>query len=267
MADTERYHQYQLEGSVPELYERVFVPMLTRPQIEQIFAIAPLHEGDRVLDAACGTGIVTRLAVERFGNIGSIVGVDLNPAMLEVARANMPTTRIPLEWQHGDLCDLPFPDNCFDVVLCNQGLQFVPDKSAALHEIRRVLVSGAQFVFTVWSENPFQSALSDALRRHVSEEAATSCLSMLQLKNAATVRKFLADAAFHPIEMQEIVITYRLQASVKAVVETMALTPVFVPEESRMTIGQEVCAALQDYRDGNELIVPGKNHLVKTRTP
>jgi ubiquinone/menaquinone biosynthesis C-methylase UbiE len=136
-----------------------------------------LHQGDRVLDVACGTGIVTRLVVQRFPNIASIVGMDLNPGMLEVARANTPTTGVPVEWQQGDLCALPFPEDHCDVVLCNQGMQFVPDKSVALGEIKRVLVSGGQLVFTVWSEvPPYFAALAEALGRHVSAEVGCVCI-------------------------------------------------------------------------------------------
>jgi ubiquinone/menaquinone biosynthesis C-methylase UbiE len=75
-----------------------------------------LQAGDRVLDAACGTGIVTRVAVQRYSHLGYIVGVDLNLGMLEVARAHTPATRVPIAWRHGDVCALPFADASFEVV-------------------------------------------------------------------------------------------------------------------------------------------------------
>ena len=144
--------RFQLEGNGPQLYERETVPLSARPMVERMFDHVSLHAGDRVLDVACGTGIVTRVAVERFENIASIVALDLNPGMLEVARENMPTTGIPIEWRQGDMCALPYPDDSFDVVLCSQGLQFVPDKLAALREMRRVLVSGGRLAFQVFRE-------------------------------------------------------------------------------------------------------------------
>ena len=90
-----------------------------------MFAYVTLHIGDRVLDAACGTGIVTCVAAQRFSNLAHIIGVDLNPGMLDVARANTPTTGIPVEWRQGDVGSLPFSDGRFEVVLCQQGLQFI----------------------------------------------------------------------------------------------------------------------------------------------
>jgi ubiquinone/menaquinone biosynthesis C-methylase UbiE len=82
---------------------------LALPQTELMFAHVLLHAGDRVLDAACGTVIVIRVTVQRWGNLRKIVGVDLNPGMLDVTRANTPATGIPTAWLQGDLRALPFP--------------------------------------------------------------------------------------------------------------------------------------------------------------
>jgi ubiquinone/menaquinone biosynthesis C-methylase UbiE len=262
--------RFQLEGNAPQLYERYTVPSLARPQTELMFAHVSLHEGDRVLDAACGTGIVTRVAVQRCGNLGEIVGVDLNPGMLDVARANTPATGVPIEWRQGDLCALPFPHGSFDVVLCNQGLQFVPDKLAALREIRRVLVADGRLAFTVWSESPFMAVRADALTRHVSPAVAASSLAPFALRDAATVRQLVDEAGFRAIEMQVLEFMERTPASVEAVLEGMARSPyardvAAVPEATRLALGQEVCAALQAYRDGDNFVLPCKMHLVQAR--
>jgi ubiquinone/menaquinone biosynthesis C-methylase UbiE len=174
MAET----RYQLAGNAPQLYERETVHTLGRPSAELMLARVPLRAGDRVLDAACGTGIVTRVAVQRYGDLGHVIGVDLNAGMLDVARANSPATRVPIEWRQADVCALPFSDARFEVVLCQQGLQFVPVPSVALREMRRVLVPGGRLACTVFSEIPaYYAALAEALARHVSADAATSCLS------------------------------------------------------------------------------------------
>jgi ubiquinone/menaquinone biosynthesis C-methylase UbiE len=109
---------------------------MSKPLAEMLFEHVPLHDGDRVIDVACGTGIIARVATARFANLASITGVDCNPEMLDIARANAPRTRTAIAWRHGDACHLPFPDHCFDVVLCQHGLQFIPDKGIALHEMR-----------------------------------------------------------------------------------------------------------------------------------
>jgi SAM-dependent methyltransferase len=91
--------------------------------------------GKRVLDVACGTGVVARLASERVGSTGSVVGVDINPAMLAVARRIRPD----LEWRKGDAAALPCDSAEFDVVVSQMAMMFFPDPAAALREMRRVV--------------------------------------------------------------------------------------------------------------------------------
>lgn len=261
--------RYQLEGNAPQLYEQFNVPTSTRPSAELMLENLSLHEGDRVLDAACGTGIVTRLIAERFGNIRSIVGMDLNPGMLDVARANTPKTGVPIEWKQGDLCALPFPDNSFDVVLCNQGMQFVPDKSVALGEIQRVLVPGGRLAFAVWGNiHPHARAVADALTRHISAEVAASSLSGYALRDADTIRQLVDAAGFHHLNMQELSMTRRDPATTDTVLAYIARSPyareiAAITEDARQAIGQEVVDALQPYLEGNDFVVPQKVHLVQ----
>ncbi len=263
--------QYQLAGNAPQLYERETVQTLGRPLAQLMFAHVSLHAGDRVLDAACGTGIVTRVAVQRCGNLSHIIGVDLNPGMLDVARANTPTTGVPVEWRQGDVGALPFPHGSFEVVLCQQGLQFVPDPFAALREMRRVLVPGGRLAFTVFSEVPaYYAALADALARHVSADAATSCLSRYTLRDATTLQMLVNDAGFGAIAIHVLEVRRRMPASAASVVEAMARAPyardvAAVEEDVRQAIGQEVSAALHAYRDGDEVVIPHRSHLVQAQ--
>lgn len=266
MADTDRY---QLKDNAPQVYEQGVVPLMFRPLAELTFKSVSLDGSERVLDAACGTGIVTRVAMERFSNIRKMVGVDLNPGMLEVAGANTPKTNIPIEWQQGDICALPFPDGSFDVVLCQQSLQFIPDKAAALREMRRVLADNGKLVFTVWIESPYHTALADALTRHVSAEAAKGCLSPYALHDARTVRKLVSDAGFRNIDMRLLEVMIRVSpSSADSLFETIAARSSFAREisEVRATLYQEVSVALQAYRNGNDFVIPWKSHLVQTQT-
>src|SRR5262249_60545343 len=102
----------------------------------------PPGRGDRVVDVACGTGIVARIAAARVGPSGVVVGVDLNPGMLNVARSVSLTdsrSAAPIQWQEASADKLPFPGESFDIVYCQLGLQFFADRPAALREMRRVL--------------------------------------------------------------------------------------------------------------------------------
>jgi ubiquinone/menaquinone biosynthesis C-methylase UbiE len=263
--------QYQLAGNAPQLYERETVHTLGRPLAELMGAHVPLQAGDRVLDAACGTGIVTRVAVQRYSHLGHIVGVDLNLGMLEVARAHTPATRVPIEWRQSDVCTLPFADGRFEVVLCQQGLQFVPDPRAALREIRRVLVPGGRLACTVLSEVPaYYAVLAAALARHVSADAATSCLSRDTVREATTLRQLVEDAGFGAVEMRVLEVMRRMPGSAASVVEGMARAPyarevAAVEEAVRQAVGQEVSAALDAYRAGDEVVIPHRSHLVQAQ--
>jgi ubiquinone/menaquinone biosynthesis C-methylase UbiE len=267
MADT----RYQLEGNAPQRYERETVHTLGRPLAELMFEHVSLSAGDRVLDAACGTGIVTRVAAQRFAHLAHITGVDLNPGMLEVARAHTPMTDIPIAWHQGDVCALPFAAGCFEVVLCQQGLQFVPDPGGALREMRRVLVAGGRLAFTVFSEVPvYYAVLADALARYVSADAARSCLSRYTLRDAQLLRKLVEAAGFGAVKMQVLEVMRRMPGSPVSVVEGMARAPyarevTAVAEGVRHVIGQEVSVALQGYHDGDEVVIPHRSHLVQAQ--
>lgn len=217
--------QYQLEGNAPQLFERDNAQTLGKPLAEQVFNHVELQAGDRVLDAACGTGIVTRVAAQRVVNVGKFVGIDRNTGMLDVARELAPSN-VTVEWRQGDLSALPFPDNSFDVVLCQNGLQFVPDKSAALHDIHRVLVDGGRLAFTVWSEiTPYNLALSEALARHISAEAAASARALYQFRDAKTIRDVVEGAGFQEVKMQELVVISPRPASAEGIIADTARSP------------------------------------------
>ncbi len=126
--------------SFPEVYEQALVGPLFQPWAQSLLDDVELKPGEGVLDIACGTGIVARLAKERLGPTGRVVGVDVNPQMLAVARRVAPT----IDWREGDASALPLRgDEQFDVVLCQQGFQFFQDRAAAARQMRRALVRGA----------------------------------------------------------------------------------------------------------------------------
>jgi ubiquinone/menaquinone biosynthesis C-methylase UbiE len=117
---------WQLEGSAAELYQRYLVPAITMKWAEDLIDRAQPRAGEAILDVACGTGVVARLAAQRVTQ-GQVTGLDLNAGMLAVARG-MPYEGPPISWIEGSALDLPFPSDSFDVVLCQLGLQFFPDR-------------------------------------------------------------------------------------------------------------------------------------------
>ena len=153
--------------SLPELYERELVGPLFRPWAELLIERARLSEGDSILDIACGTGVVARLAKTRIGPQSRVTGIDLSPDMLKVARSLDPR----IEWIQGNAESLPIvPDDRFDVAFCHQGLQFVADRPAAAREMHRVLTPAGRALVAVWrgiDESPFFMDLNRVAERHV----------------------------------------------------------------------------------------------------
>jgi len=129
---------FQISLEQAETYEELFVPALFGQWAPFLVDIAGVAPGHRVLDVACGTGVVARAAAEQVGENGSVVGLDLNPAMVQVASR----ARSDIEWRVGDAGDLPFADEQFDRVLCQSALFFFPDPRGALAEMARVVDQG-----------------------------------------------------------------------------------------------------------------------------
>jgi SAM-dependent methyltransferase len=167
MTDQQQWH---LAGTAPEIYAEHLVPAVFAPWAPVLLDAAAVEIGHTVLDLACGTGVVAAAAAERVGPSGAVTGVDINPGMIAVAARTQ-----GVRWAQADAAHLPFPDDGFDRVLCQAGLQFVPDRLGALHEMRRVLRPGGRVALLVWRALHHSSgfaALADALQAVVGPEAA-----------------------------------------------------------------------------------------------
>ncbi len=131
----------------PEIYERVLVQPLFRPFAEELVARLKPAQGDSLIDVACGTGIVARIARQRLGPTARIVAVDQAPPMLGVAR----TVDSTIDWREGNASALPVREGeTFSLLTCHQGLQFFPDKPAAVREMRRVLAPHGRVAIGCW---------------------------------------------------------------------------------------------------------------------
>jgi SAM-dependent methyltransferase len=135
-------------GSVPGKYDRLLGPVLFEPYARDLVARLERRDGVRVLEVACGTGIVTRRLREELPESSTLVATDLNEPMLDEARRNVPLAGVT--WQQADAQELPFRDESFDAYVCQFGLMFLPDKVGGLGEARRVLAPGGQLLANVW---------------------------------------------------------------------------------------------------------------------
>ena len=199
---SQQVHDGELMRRAAENYERYFVPSIGAPVAADLLKAASLRPGERVLDAACGTGVVTKLAAERVHPGGAVFGLDPNPAMLAVARA---TTRsdVSIDWRQGPAEDLPFPDESFDTVLCGMGLQFFSDKEAAMREFHRVLVPGGRVAANVPGPAPRPlQVMADGLARHIGREAASFVHTVFSLHDPDDLRNLARQADFDDVDVR-----------------------------------------------------------------
>lgn len=260
---------FQLQGNAPQIYEEQSVPTIFRPLTELTLRQVDIPAGARIVDVACGTGIVARLVAEKVGKSGSVVGVDLNAGMIEVAKQNSPMTGPNVEWRQGDVTALPFPDASFDFAFCQQGLQFFPEKLEALKEIRRVLAPGKTVVLTVWSAvSPLASAIADALNRYVSAEAAKSSLAPFSFHDPNVIQALLAESGFLDIHMEILVFERRLGPAEDSIPGAMASDTYANDVEkldrtTRTALFKEVGEALQNYRKDGGFAISIESHLIR----
>lgn len=161
----------QVSGSAAEVYEEFFVPALFREWAEPVAAAAGFREGQRVLDVACGTGVLARAALQRVGDRGSVVGLDINEGMLSVARRTAPL----VEWKLGRAEEIPYESETFGAVGSQFGLMFFDDRMAALREMYRVLRPGGKMAVVVWDSLERTAGfarLVDLLQRLFGDEVA-----------------------------------------------------------------------------------------------
>ena len=160
-------------GAIPQFYAQYLVPILFQPYAADLASRVALKQPTRVLELAAGTGVLTRQLADTLPWEVSIVATDLSQPMLDQAAAT--GTVRPVEWCQADAQQLPFPDEAFDVVVCQFGVMFFPDKDRAFAEARRVLRPHGQFIFNVWDrieENEFTQTVLQAVRPLLREDRA-----------------------------------------------------------------------------------------------
>ncbi|MGE0113402.1 MAG: class I SAM-dependent methyltransferase [Steroidobacteraceae bacterium] len=158
-------------GSIPQLYEQYMVPLFFEVYADDLAARIARRRPSRILEIAAGTGILTRRLASILAPDVSIVATDLNQPMLDQAAAL--GAQRPIEWRQADAMQLPYPDESFDVVACQFGVMFFPDKPKAFSEARRVLAPGGAFIFNVWDrldQNEFAETVTQAVERLFPED-------------------------------------------------------------------------------------------------
>ena len=268
--------QWQVAGSAPEVYERELVPAVFGAWAPILVELAEPRPSERVLDVACCTGVVARIAATRVGPTGTVVGIDLNPGMLSLARSLVSRDSRSggqLQWQEASADKLPFPDGSFNVVYCQLGLQFFADRPAALREMRRVLGTEGRLAVMVWRgihESPGFAVLADALQRHVGQAAAAIMRAPFGLSNADELEALVRAAGFQNVAIQQRSGTVRFPSVERFVLSYVAGSPLAGPvsqadDAARAGLITDVRNALGKFTNNNELAFPIAAHLLSAR--
>jgi ubiquinone/menaquinone biosynthesis C-methylase UbiE len=254
------------DGGPASIYEAQLVSSIFEPLARILIERARPQPGEHVLDAACGTGIVARLVAPMVGPSGRVVGLDYDPIMIEMARSRAPE----IEWRQGDLQDLPFPDRFYDLVICQQGLQYLPDPGAGLRQIHRVLRPGGRMVLATWSDlakSPGHVLLFRALAAAIGPDRARPVA--WSLADEAQLLELVAQAGFVSVTTTVITLQtkYRsarafveivLEGSSKVTREELAQ----IPADRKAAFINEVALLLHDYETSNALTLPMESRLL-----
>jgi SAM-dependent methyltransferase len=215
-------------GSAPESYERYFVPAIGAPLGADLVEAATLNPDERVLDVACGTGIVARLAADRIGSGGLVAGLDVNPGMLSVARLVTPRSA-GIDWHEASAEAMPLQDEMFDAVVCQMGLQFFSDRIAALREMHRVLVPGGRMILSTVGPMPDLFAiLAEVLTRHERPEIAAFVHQVFSLHDAGHLEDLGRAAGLSALSVRRGVRALKLPAPTEFLWQYVHSTPLAV---------------------------------------
>jgi SAM-dependent methyltransferase len=242
--------QLQAQIAAAKAYEELFVPALFKQWPPLLAGVAKIESGHRVLDVACGTGILARELAVRVGPAGSITGLDVTPGMLEVARNLAPD----INWKHGSAEALPFPDQSFDRVVSQFGMMFFPDRVKSLREMLRVLVSRGHLAVAVWDSLESMPAYMEEvalLERIAGTPAANALRAPFVLGNKNDLLKFAKEANVATVEVKTHVGTANFP-SLRSLVESdlrgwLPLLGVHVEEVMIQEILKEAEVALRKY--------------------
>jgi ubiquinone/menaquinone biosynthesis C-methylase UbiE len=258
-----------------ESYERFMVPSLFAPWATYLVQRANPQLGEHVLDIACGTGIVARSIAPLVGSRGIVIGVDVNPDMIDMARTAAERDHIAIEWHTGPAEQLLFPDEHFDLILCQFGLMFFTNKHAALKEMHRVLRKDGHVVLSVWQgldRHPFYQTLHDVSLRHFGKSSVEAVFS---LGKADELHKLLTDSGFRQVAIEPMSITAYFPRPEEFLAWEIDINPAEAPALQNLdneaqqaimaAVRQDMQSPLKEVTQENQVVLQFHAHIAQAR--
>ncbi len=231
----------QFVGSIPEIYDRHLGPVLFEPYAADLAARIKVGPDARVVELACGTGILTRRLRDALPHGATLVATDLNEPMLAHAALKFrPDERV--EWRQVDACALPFPDGSVDAVVCQFGYMFVPDKPLALREARRVLKPGGLLAFNVWGsmeDDPFAQVAHDTIASFFPDNPPTFYQVPFSMHDRGELEKLVLGAGFDAPRIKTVRLTGESPSARELAVGLVQGNPVVAAIKERGTVPVE----------------------------
>jgi len=229
MTDATRFQFHN--PSVPKAYDEFLVPRLFEPWAKLLLDEADLRPGESVLDVATGPGTVARLAAVRVGAKGRVVATDIAQPMLDIAKAkSQPSAAAAaIDYLYSPAAPLAVPTGTFDAVLCQQGLQFFPDRPSALREMRRVLRPSGRTAIAVWGElerNQIYAAFHAALQATVRSDLAELITAPFSWPSGTALKSAAEDAGFRNVRLLTRSLSMVLEGGLEQAIQSFAATPV-----------------------------------------
>lgn len=228
-------------GSIPEQYDRYLGPLLFEPYATDLCARLQVPAAARVLEIACGTGILTQRLRQSIPRSATLVATDLNEPMIAYARRARGLGD-GVEWRQADGQELPFPSAWFDAAACQFGLMFVPDRGRALSEARRVLAPGGLFAFNVWAaldQNPIGHIAHTVISSFFPIDPPTFYQVPFGLDDEPGLRCLLGGAGFEVIGATRVTLEARSPSAAEAARGLVFGNPVLSAIEARGTTRPE----------------------------
>jgi len=263
--------EFQEQIAAARAYETLHVPALFAEWAEPVLDAARVGSGGRVLDVACGTGLLARTASQRVGPAGSVAGLDPSPGMLSVAEE----IDADVDWRQGTAESLPFDEASFDAVVSQFGLMFFADRAQAIREMTRVLVPGGRLVVAVWDSldnSPAYALEVDLLQRAAGQRAADALRAPFVLGDRAELAELFERSGVAPVEIATRTGTARFP-SIRTMVEAdlrgwLPVMGVELSEDLIEKILTEAGSVLADFliTDG-QVVFDSPAHIVTWRKP
>ncbi len=274
MSNPEKFDFKNTQSSVHQIYEELLVPRMFTPLANLLLDHAGVKEGHTVLDIACGPGTVANVAAQRIGSQGRVMGLDISPGMLEVAKSKTQSTgSAKIEYVESPAYPLQVADNGFDVTVCQQGLQFFPERVEALKEMGRVTKQGGRIAVAVWG--PIEECelffhLYSAMTETIPSEIAEMLKAPFFLHNTEEIHNLAQEAGMENAKVETVTFPLVFEQGMDQARRVLEAAPFFpqikeLSQPDQDALDQNISDRLGAFLKGDEIHVQMVSHILLNR--